>query len=109
MSYFVFFVCYLYLSGNGSITSGGEDRANLSAIVYLLLCGFCSLRFSLPLCALDGLHYFIVALPESSKNINILIYIIRNILSFQFTQLLNIMRYGRVKESQVFRYPLIRL
>ena len=32
MSYFVF--CYLYLSGSGSITSVGEERANLSAIVY---------------------------------------------------------------------------
>ena len=29
------FVGYLYVSGGGSITSVGEDRANLSAIVYL--------------------------------------------------------------------------
>ena len=28
-------VCYLYVSGSGSITSVGEERANLSAIVYL--------------------------------------------------------------------------
>ena len=41
MSYFVFFVGYLYVSGSGSVTSIGEERANLSAIVYLLLCGFC--------------------------------------------------------------------
>ena len=36
MSYFVFFyVVYLYESGSGSITSVGEERANLSAAVYL--------------------------------------------------------------------------
>ena len=35
MSKFVVFVGYLYVSGNGSITSVGEERANLSAIVYL--------------------------------------------------------------------------
>ena len=35
MSYFVFFVGYSYLSGSGSITSVGEETANLSAIVYL--------------------------------------------------------------------------
>ena len=34
MSYFVFF-CWLYVSGSGSITSVGEERANVSAIVYL--------------------------------------------------------------------------
>ena len=42
-------VGYLCVSGCGSITSAGEGRANLSAIVYLLLCGFCSKRFPLPL------------------------------------------------------------
>ena len=26
---------YLYVSGSGSITSVGEERANLSAVVYL--------------------------------------------------------------------------
>ena len=37
MSYFVFFflVIYVYVSGSGSITSVEEERANLSAIVYL--------------------------------------------------------------------------
>ena len=35
MSYFVFFVVYLYVSRSGSITSVGEERANLSAVVYL--------------------------------------------------------------------------
>ena len=36
MSYFVYsFVGYLYVSGSGSITSVGEERANSSAIVYL--------------------------------------------------------------------------
>ena len=29
------FVGYLYVSGSGSITSVGEERASLSAIVYL--------------------------------------------------------------------------
>ena len=29
------FVGYLYVSGSGSITWVGEERANLSAIVYL--------------------------------------------------------------------------
>ena len=37
MSYFVFFVVYLhvYVSDSGSITSVGEERAYLSAHVYL--------------------------------------------------------------------------
>ena len=52
MSYFVF-----------NCTLVWEDRANLSSIVLLLLCGFCSERFPLPLDAWDGLCYFIVALP----------------------------------------------
>ena len=60
-------VSYLYVSCSGSITSVGEERANLSAIVYLLICGFCSERFPLPLSAWDGLrYYFIVALPGPS-------------------------------------------
>ena len=29
------FVVYSYISGNGSITSVGEERVNLSAVVYL--------------------------------------------------------------------------
>ena len=49
-----------------SITSVGEERANLSAVVYLYLSGFCLERFPLPLGAWDGLRYFIVALPEPS-------------------------------------------
>ena len=61
-------VIYLYVRCSGSIqvTSVREERANLSAIVYLKLCGFCSERFPLPLCAWDGRRYFIVALPEPS-------------------------------------------
>ena len=35
MSYLYYFVFYLYVSGSGSITSVGEERANLSAVVYL--------------------------------------------------------------------------
>ena len=52
-------VSYLYVSCRGSITSVGEERANL----YLQLCGFCSERLSLPIGAWDGLRYFIVPLP----------------------------------------------
>ena len=57
---------YLYVSCSGSITSVGEERASLSAIVYLWLCGFCSEKFPLLPGAWDGLRYFIVALPEPS-------------------------------------------
>ena len=32
MSCFVLFVVYLYVSGSGSITSVGEERANVSAV-----------------------------------------------------------------------------
>ena len=60
------FVVYLYVNGSGSITSVGEERANLSAVVYLELCGFCLEMFPLPLGAWDGLRLFIVALPEPS-------------------------------------------
>ena len=60
------FVVNLYVSCSGSITLVGEERANLSAVVYLQLCVFCSERFPLPLGAWDGLRYFIVALPEPS-------------------------------------------
>ena len=35
MSLFVFFVVYLYINGSGSIISVGEERANLSTVVYL--------------------------------------------------------------------------
>ena len=47
-------VVYLYVNGRGSITSVGEEGANLSAVVYLQLCGFCLERFSLPLGAWMG-------------------------------------------------------
>ena len=59
-------VVYFYVNGSGSITSVGEERANLSAAVYLKLCGFCSERFPLTLGTWEGLRYFIVALPEPS-------------------------------------------
>ena len=35
MSFFFLFLCWLYVSGSGSITSIGEEGSNLSAIVYL--------------------------------------------------------------------------
>ena len=57
---------FLYVYGSGSITPVGEERAYLSAGVYLLLCGFSLERFPLPMGASDGLHYFIVTLPEPS-------------------------------------------
>ena len=60
------FVIDLYVDGSGSITSVGEERANLPAVVYLYLCGFCLERFPLPLGAWNGLRYFIVVLPEPS-------------------------------------------
>ena len=65
---FYSFVVYLYVNGSGSITSVGEKRANLSAVVYLYLCVFFVWRgfLSLPLGAWDGLRYFIVAPPEPS-------------------------------------------
>ena len=68
------FVVYLYVngSGSGSITSVGEERANLSTVVNLYLCGFCLEGFPLPLGAWDGLRYFIVALPEPAIYIIIL-------------------------------------
>ena len=34
MSLFVFFFYYLYVNGSGSITSVGEERANLSAVFF---------------------------------------------------------------------------
>ena len=43
-----------------------ELHCNVSAVVYLQLCGFCLERFPLPRGAWDGLRYFIVALPEPS-------------------------------------------
>ena len=35
VSYLNSFVVYLYVNGSGPITSVGEDRVNLSAVVYL--------------------------------------------------------------------------
>ena len=35
MSKFVFFCCLFIVNGSGSITSVWEERANLSAVVYL--------------------------------------------------------------------------
>ena len=56
----------LYVSCIGSITSVGEEKGNLSATVYLQLCGFCLKRSPLPLGALDELRYIIVALHVPS-------------------------------------------
>ena len=36
MSYFVYFCClFICIRGSGSINSVGEERANLSVVVYL--------------------------------------------------------------------------
>ena len=43
-----------------------EQRANFSAINYFKVCSFCSKGFLLPLCVLDWLCYFLVALPGPS-------------------------------------------
>ena len=43
-----------------------EQRSNFSAINYFKICNFCSKGFLLPLCVLDGLCYFLVALPGPS-------------------------------------------
>ena len=40
MSYFVFFVVYLYVSGSGSITTVGEERANLPPVVFFVIMWF---------------------------------------------------------------------
>ena len=57
------FVVYLFGSGSGSITSVGEGRANLSAVVIMwFLFGEVSSSSGY----LGGLRYFIVALPEPS-------------------------------------------
>ena len=53
-----FIVSYLYVSCNGSVTSIGEERDNLSDIVYLKICGFCSKRFLPHLGAWERLCYY---------------------------------------------------
>ena len=35
MFFFYYFVIYLYVNGSGSIPSVGEERADLSPVVYL--------------------------------------------------------------------------
>ena len=61
--------------------SGWVKRADLSAIVYLSLCVFCSARFPLPLGSWDVLHYFIVALPGHSIY---LLYLLRRNCECQY-------------------------
>ena len=59
-------VSYLYVSPSGSITSVGEKRANISAVVYLLLCGLFSEGFPLTLESWDGVRYFILTFSGPS-------------------------------------------
>ena len=63
------FVVNLYVSGSGPITSVGGEGANLSAMIYLYLCGFCSERFPLRLSAWDGLWMGYVILLWHSLNL----------------------------------------
>ena len=58
---------YLYVSCSGSRL--WQDRAYLSAIVYLKLFVFCSEKFPLPLGSWDGSCYFIVALFDHDHKI----------------------------------------
>ena len=59
MSLFVFFCCLSICKRYWINYLGWEERANLSAVVYLLLCGFCLERFPLPLGAWDGLRFLL--------------------------------------------------
>ena len=59
----ILLVIYMYAVADQLPWLGKRERAYLSAIVYLLLCGFCSERFPLLLGASYGLRYFNVALP----------------------------------------------
>ena len=67
MSYFVFY-CQLFLheSCSGSITSVGEERANLLCLLVIMWCLFGEFSSSSRLGAWGGLRYFIVALPGHS-------------------------------------------
>ena len=66
MSYFVFFCWLFIISGSGSITLVGNERANFVCYCLLVIIWFLLERFLLPLGAWDGLRYFIVALPQPS-------------------------------------------
>ena len=48
MSYSFVVYLYMYVNGSGSITSVGEERANLSAVVYLLGIGYVILLWHIP-------------------------------------------------------------
>ena len=64
----ILLIVIVSFSGLLTCTSVGEERVFVFAIDYLKFCGFSSNGFHLPLGAWGGLHYFIVALPGSSKN-----------------------------------------
>ena len=78
-------VGYSYVSDSGSITSVGEEIANLSAIVNFTctyICGFCSERFPLPLGAWMGcviLLWHSLSLPYN-YSMEILIYKFKKII-----------------------------
>ena len=55
-----------YLTKTHSIKLLDSSQLHGYNYIYVTDCGFCLERFPLPLGAWDGLHYFIVALPESS-------------------------------------------
>ena len=60
------FVAYLYVRRSGSITSVGEERANLSAVFLLVIMWFLFGEASSSSGCLGWATYFIVALPEPS-------------------------------------------
>ena len=67
MSLFVFFVVFSYITVVDQLPRFGKRE--LICLLFLTcnyVCGFCLERFPLPLGAWDGIHYFIMALPEPS-------------------------------------------
>ena len=74
MSYLYSFVVYLYVNGDGSIASVGEEGA---VCLLLFACGyvvsvwrgFLFLWALFPLGTLDGLRCFVIALPQPSMGL----------------------------------------
>ena len=64
----MFFCCLFICKRLWIIFLGWKEGATLSAVVYLLLCGFSLKRFPLSLGACDGIRYFIVTFPSLLYN-----------------------------------------
>ena len=71
MSQFVFFCCYIYVNGSGSITSVGEEKANFSAVA--VISGFCLERP--PFLWVLWMGYVILLWHSLSLPYNYLVYI----------------------------------